>query len=288
MIKNLKDNILEIFSSKKSVNSKILNILGLQILRYILAKITYHLSDYFIKKKSEEIKNYESKGYALIENFLTNEDYLKVKNEFEKIFDEKKIARNVYENKSENNSSIDYFLYEFEDNEFNKKNFYNLYKVFKSEKIINIFKSAERKNNITLFMRLERIITKNDLKNDVNSYWHVDTYHNTHKAWIYLDDIKKENGPFNYIVGSNRFSFQRLVWEYVNSIKISFYKNFLAFFLDEKKSKKFEKKKIEIICNQNSFMIANTHGYHRRGDASINKVRNGISFFTRENPFKLI
>ena len=137
-------------------------------------------------------------------------------------------------------------------------------------------------------MRLERIITKNDLKNDVNSYWHVDTYHNTHKAWIYLDDIKKENGPFNYIVGSNRFSFQRLVWEYVNSIKISFYKNFLAFFLDEKKSKKFEKKKIEIICNQNSFMIANTHGYHRRGDASINKVRNGISFFTRENPFKLI
>ena len=74
MIKNLKDNILEIFSSKKSVNSKILNILGLQILRYILAKITYHLSDYFIKKKSEEIKNYESKGYALIENFLTNED----------------------------------------------------------------------------------------------------------------------------------------------------------------------------------------------------------------------
>ena len=288
MIKNLKDNILEIFSSKKSVNSKILNIFGLQILRYILAKIAYYLSDYFIKKKSEEIKNYESKGYALIENFLTNEDYLKVKNEFEKIFDEKKIARNVYENKSENNSSIDYFLYEFEDNEFNKKNFYNLYKVFKSEKIIDIFKSAERKNNITLFMRLERVVTKNDLKNDVNSHWHVDTYHNTHKAWIYLDDIKKENGPFNYIVGSNRFSFQRLVWEYVNSIKISFYKNFLAFFLDEKKSKKFEKKKIEIICNQNSFMIANTHGYHRRGDASINKVRNGISFFTRENPFKLI
>ena len=288
MIKNLKDNILEIFSSKKSVNSKILNIFGLQILRYILAKIAYYLSDYFIKKKSKEIKDYENKGYALIENFLTNEDYLKVKNEFEKIFDKKKIARNVYENKSEINSSIDYFLYEFEDNEFNKKNFYNLYKVFKSEKIIDIFKSAERKNNITLFMRLERVVTKNDLKNDVNSYWHVDTYHNTHKAWIYLDDIKKENGPFNYIVGSNRFSFQRLVWEYVNSIKISFYKNFLAFFLDEKKSKKFEKKKIEIICNQNSFMIANTHGYHRRGDASINKVRNGISFFTRENPFKLI
>ena len=56
----------------------------------------------------------------------------------------------------------------------------------------------------------------------------------------------------------------------------------------KKNQKNSKKKKIEIICNQNSFMIANTHGYHRRGDASINKVRNGISFFTRENPFKLI
>ena len=62
MIKNLKDNILEIFSSKKSVNSKILNIFGLQILRYILAKIAYYLSDYFIKKKVKKLKIMRTKA----------------------------------------------------------------------------------------------------------------------------------------------------------------------------------------------------------------------------------
>jgi hypothetical protein len=35
-------------------------------------------------------------------------------------------------------------------------------------------------------------------------------------------------------------------------------------------------------------MITNTHGYHRRGDAKANQVRDAISFFTRENPFKII
>jgi len=137
-------------------------------------------------------------------------------------------------------------------------------------------------------MRLERVITKNELKHDDNAHWHVDTYHNTHKAWVYLTDINKVNGPFNYIVGSNKFSFHRLFWEYTNSLKTVFYKNFLSFFLDQKYSDKFEKKKIEIICKKNSFMIANTHGYHRRGDAKINQIRDGISFFTRENPFKII
>ena len=136
-------------------------------------------------------------------------------------------------------------------------------------------------------MRLERVITKDEFKIDDNAHWHVDTYHNTHKAWIYLTDVKKENGPFNFVVGSNKFSFERLFWEYFNSINTVFYKNYLSFFHSEKISKKLEKKKIELICDKNSFIITNTHGYHRRGDAKTDQVRESISFFTRENPYKL-
>ena len=131
-------------------------------------------------------------------------------------------------------------------------------------------------------MRLERVFTKDQLKNDDNAHWHVDTYHNTHKGWIYLTDVKKENGLYNYIVGSNKFSFERLLWEYLNSIK-TIYLFFIA-----KDSKKFENKKLEVIRNKNSFMISNTHGYHRRGDSEAHQVRDAISFYTRENPFKII
>jgi len=137
-------------------------------------------------------------------------------------------------------------------------------------------------------MRLERIKTIDKFKNDQNSKWHTDSFHDTHKGWLYLTDVKKENGPFNYIVGSNKFSFRRMIWEYSNSIQSFLDKSLSWGFLNDKLSDKYEcgTKKIEVTCKENSFLIANTHGYHRRGDAELNQIRDGFAFYTRENPFK--
>ena len=283
----LSAEISKIFTSEKIINVKVFNILGLQVFRYILAKIAFFFSKFFFQH-NEFAKSYENKGFHLIENFLSEKNFSRVKKEFSKIFDIEKKARNTYKDSLNlKNSSIDYYLYEFDDNTINKKNYPNLYHILKNKNINDFFRSAEKKKTITLFMRLERVITKDEFKIDDNAHWHVDTYHNTHKAWIYLTDVKKENGPYNYIVGSNKFSYERLFWEYFNSINAVFYKNYLSFFFSEKISKKLEKKKIELISGKNSFIITNTHGYHRRGDAKAGHVRDAISFFTRENPYKL-
>jgi ectoine hydroxylase-related dioxygenase (phytanoyl-CoA dioxygenase family) len=278
-------SVKEIFTTKKNINSKILNILGIQIFRYLLAKIIFFISKFFFKD-NKILKRYEDNGTYLIENFLPENIFQKAHEEFNKIMYIEKKSRNVYKNLDQN-SSIVYYLYEFEDNYDNKQKYPYLYEVFKSTKINDFFKYAEKKKNINLFMRLERVITKNELKNDDNAHWHVDTYHNTHKAWIYLTDVKKENGPYNYVVGSNKFSIERIFWEYLNSVKAVFIKNYLPFFTFDKHSEKLEKKKIEIRCNKNSFFITNTHGYHRRGDSKAHQVRDAINFFTRENPFKV-
>ena len=57
--------------------------------------------------------------------------------------DHEKKARNVYKNLDQN-SSIDYCLYEFEDNYYNKQNYQNLYEVFKNTKINDFFKYAKK------------------------------------------------------------------------------------------------------------------------------------------------
>ena len=134
-------------------------------------------------------------------------------------------------------------------------------------------------------MRLERVITKDDKMNDANAKWHVDNYHDTHKAWLYLTDVKKENGPFNYLSGSAKFNFKRLYWEYINSVKSLINKSYVPFSL-EKNSNSFKLDKLEMECNKNDFLVANTHGYHKRGYAQINQIRDAVSFFTRENPYK--
>lgn len=286
-IEKNKINFISIFTTQKRVESKILNILGLQILRYLFSKIVYFISGFFFRNK-KILKNYDNDGYLLIDNFLDQDDFIKLKKEFEIIINTR--GKNIYDisnlNHKKANSSINHLAYEFKnDPEINEK-FPNIGKFYNNVKVRELFKNSERKKNFNLFMRIERIITKDEFKNDANSYWHADTFHDTHKGWLYLTDVKKKNGPFNYLVGSNKFSFSRTMWEYKNSIK-SFLEVTLSLgFLDHKLSEKYEAQKIEITCKENSFLIANTHGYHRRGHAEPNQIRDSFAFYVRENPFK--
>jgi ectoine hydroxylase-related dioxygenase (phytanoyl-CoA dioxygenase family) len=288
MFSSIKISQLKFFNfltTKKTIDSVLLNFLGLQIFRYLLSKSIYFLLGFFYSEK--KMQKYYKNGYLIIDKFLSQEKFLKINEEFITIIEKEKKGRNIYAKSDiEKNSSINYILFEFEDNNENKLLYPELYSLYKDTKINDYFRLAERKKKIMLCMRLERLITNDEFKNDSNSYWHVDTYHNTHKAWIYLTDVKKENGSFNYLKGSNRLSITRLIWEYYNSIKTSIDKDFMPFFTHKNLSKKLEENKKEFSCEKNSFLIANTHGFHRRGDSITGQIRDSVSFYTRENPYK--
>ena len=286
-IKKNKIKFVSILTTEKRVDFKILNIIGLQILRYLFSKIIYLISGFFFHNK-KILQNYDRDGYLLINNFLDQNEYIKLKEEFEIIINTE--GKNIYDMARDNhknaNSSVNHIAYDFKNDPDINVKFPNISKFYNNVKLSELFKNAERKKNINLFMRIERIVTKDKFKNDANTYWHVDTFHDTHKGWLYLTDVKKENGPFNYLVGSNKFSFSRMMWEYYNSIQTFLDTTLSLGFLDYKLSNKFEAKKIEVICKENSFLIANTHGYHRRGNAETNQIRDGFAFYVRENPFK--
>lgn len=136
-------------------------------------------------------------------------------------------------------------------------------------------------------MRAERIITLDEKQVDYNGTWHVDTFHDTNKSFFYLTDVSVENGPYNFVKGSHKFSLYRVLWEYKNSIKFSLGKSLIHFILNSKESKKLELKKIDFPSKKNTFFMSNTHGFHRRGPAKTGSVRDSIGFYTRENPFKI-
>jgi len=150
-----------------------------------------------------------------------------------------------------------------------------------------MFSFAEKKTNPIISMRLERYIQKDSLVNEFNTLWHMDTFHDTHKAFLYLTKVKKENGPFTYLINSSKFSFKSLFMEYKNSVKFAFNKSTRLFRLRDKAGIFPNYKIKEVICEPNTFVIANTHGFHRRGDAIKGSVRDAIHFWTRENPFKI-
>jgi hypothetical protein len=53
---------------------------------------------------------------------------------------------------------------------------------------------------------------------DPQTLLHSDTFHPTAKAWLFLDDVTEDGGPFAYVPGSHRLTPQRLAWEREQSL----------------------------------------------------------------------
>lgn len=150
-------------------------------------------------------------------------------------------------------------------------------------------KHASKKKNFHLYCRLEKVSVISDSKSDPNKDYHYDTFHITFKCWLFIEKVDFSNGPFRYIPNSNNFSLKRLFFEWKMSILYCLNSNINSSFRVSKKLKsKLDQKSIPMIVDDNTLVMANTHGLHRRGDASIGTTRYAIQFWTRENPFKLI
>jgi hypothetical protein len=270
----------EITSNKEVVSSLILNLLGFQSFRYILGKTLY-----WLKLKTNKNYNLEENisseviklGYAKKNNFLSKEEFLKIKQEYCQAIDEIK-------NKIKKGSNDDRRI---KIDENTKEKYPSLYKLKDSAVIKNIFTDCELKNNIQINCVIERIEVFDNTIYDLNRDFHYDTFYNTFKAWLFLDDVTEKKGPFHIIPESHKFSIKRLFSEYWFSILYSlkiFNKDSKT---DLKKKIKLNKKSIKAEVSKNTLIVANTHGLHRRGDAENGSIRESIHFWTREHPFKI-
>lgn len=128
---------------------------------------------------------------------------------------------------------------------------------------------------------------------DPQKDFHRDTFHPCVKAWLYLDDVDQDNGPFVYVPGSHRLSWARLKWEYRESLRASIDKQSGdARYWDgsfrvsaEDRSAMGLGEPISFHVPRNSLIIANVWGFHRRGEAEGRNSRMTIWMQARDNPF---
>tara|TARA_A100001011_G_scaffold300224_1_gene313514 strand:- start:22601 stop:23482 length:882 start_codon:yes stop_codon:yes gene_type:complete len=288
---------LSIFSHQKCLNSVPLNILGSQPFRYVLSKTLYWLkNNIFNKKNKNDQENISSevikKGYADKRNFLSDEDFTKIKKEFDEAIFEPNV---IIEKESYNDSkdlleAIEHRTLMIDDSV--KDKYPALYSLKDNLAIKHIFSNCELKNNIEIFCRLERIKVHNNKIHDNNRDFHYDTFHNTFKAWLFLKDVKEEQGPFHLVPYSHNFSIKRFFseWWYsiIYALKIITEPSFRIEEGDNDKIRdNYNKKSIKAIVPKNTLVVANAHGLHRRGDAENGSVRESVQFWTRENPFKI-
>jgi len=119
---------------------------------------------------------------------------------------------------------------------------------------------------------------------------HVDTFQPTMKAWLFLTDADEHNGPFTYVPGSHRLSLARLRWEYHQSVigrdlpVLYAARGSLRINEDELASLGLPAPR-PLHCRANTLVVADTTGFHRRGEAQGRAERIEIWSLCRTNPF---
>jgi hypothetical protein len=127
-------------------------------------------------------------------------------------------------------------------------------------------------------------------KADPQTALHADTFHSTSKAWLFLDDVEADNGPFVFVPGSHKLTEKRIEWEYRQSLIAStdsrahhaegsfrITPEELATLGD------FEPKKVTVPAN--TLVVADTYAFHSRAVSFKHTMRVELHAYHRTNPF---
>jgi ectoine hydroxylase-related dioxygenase (phytanoyl-CoA dioxygenase family) len=269
------------FSANKVLGNRMLNRIGLHAVRYCLAHLFGWLRILQMRRfvSSEHAREYQENGVVVIENFLPEKCFLRLQKE---VLTTKVKARQCIQGET---CTQRIFL------DYNNKNTLPVCHQVTNEKEFKQLQKYVSSHNTTPVFYIQRIKNGfNKGKADPQKKLHSDTFHATMKSWLFLEDVGKEKGPLNYIPGSHRFSLKRLAWEYHKSIQIldnpDGYSEKGSLRLDEMGRSTLELKPVrEFTVKANTLIIANTHGFHGRGEAESGQSRLELWGYSRSNPF---
>jgi len=269
--------LIDIFSSRKKVRSRFLNILGVQPCRVLLAGI---ISKFLIKKSIYSVKIHTQSilqnGVTVIPDYLDEEEFFQLQGECltylndDEVYIETKFGETIQRVVWCDLDRISASVY--------------LKKFIHESGVIDLFRSVEGNwvNFNDISVSLEYLVNGCNSDPDENKEWHVDTFYSTHKAWLYLCDVNINTCPYTFVLGSHKFSFTRLLYEYIWSNRPS---ESHSWRLDPKDQRKLLSAIFYATGKQNSLAISNTWGIHKRGDGDKGTKRILLRMGVRRQPF---
>ncbi len=120
---------------------------------------------------------------------------------------------------------------------------------------------------------------------DPENSLHSDTFHNTHKAWLYLSDVGEREGPLAFVPGSHRIDGPLLganhrYYAGIHRSKLPASRRIEAAEVEQRKLRE-----ISFAVPANTLVIANTFGYHRRLRGAEGAQRFALHVSVRTQPF---
>lgn len=124
---------------------------------------------------------------------------------------------------------------------------------------------------------------------DIQKALHRDTFHHAIKCWFFLRDVDEKQGPFVYVPGSHKLTPARLTWERARSLSATkpgaqCHSSSFRIHNDELTSMGYGQPR-SFPAKANTLIMADTLGFHRRGNAEAGSERLAIYGAFRPWPF---
>ena len=278
----MKSFLKNILSREKVINNIILNILGLQVIRIFISRIFEIINRNKISKDCEVgVSKLKSEGILVLEDFLTNEEYDKINNFYNHIFNDS------HSFDIKNSKSGNLFIESCYISKSKVKNYDFTFDIIYNDKIMKILNTIDKRTSKVDFRTLKfQNIRYYDEENNDNyddqSDLHEDTFHQTFKGFYFLNDVSIDNNPFVFVKGSHKASLIKIFNSYIHSIKFSLKKiNNASRRISDNEVKLRGLKKTICTLPANSLVIANTNGYHARFNSQKTLGRQLIGFNIR-------
>lgn len=280
-------NLWNYFVSKNHIlPSPIANKIGLPAIRTFISDILIKLRRFKnCRPKSVYEKQLINDGIVVIPNFLPAQEFIKLKKEYEQIF----LTSQNLKIKEKGSTKIEIHPMTKEES----KRFPMMENFSKNKELIRLISVGEGIKPVEQIKNfdLEKSSFGDPLSDtDQNVQFHADVHFDSHKILYYISDVSEEDAPFMYCKKSHKNNFQRMWYElkrgqledsHKDSYRIENHldkKYFANYF------KKIMKNQYKVISPENTLIVANVHGFHKRGEASKDKKRSIIRIPYRYNP----
>jgi hypothetical protein len=264
----------QIFSAAKGIESRPLNWAGVQPFRALSARLLYRIA---AAGRAERLDDLTRRGILILEDFLPPEEFTQLRDEAVAFAD---LWPPTSVDVDGGSRCIRWNLPPDEPDQFPC-----LAEWTDQTHLIELASAAEQRvlRPHEGMRVLEHLHLGDPGLHDGQTDLHIDAPFNTHKLWLYLDDVTADHAPFVYVPMSHKLDWVRLWGDYLESIG----KNFGSRKVGDEEILRRGLEPIVVTCPRNTLVLANTCGYHGRAAGADGATRRSLHMMFRFNPFSI-
>ena len=265
------------FSADKTLPSRAMNRMGTQLARMVLARMMHNLRPARVDPSvAEHVATLERDGMLMIPDFLPLPAFEALRRSTEELCAREQAKVKVVKHGPNTLNVISGETVPLVD---------ELSSFYGDPRLPAIFDAVEHRPNIFAshaHRAIERLQQAGSAEQvDPETVLHSDTFFTTHKGWLYLTDVTLDDGPFVFVKRSHLLSRKLLSYAYRESCQ----QNHGSRRITPQELEDLHLEETVVTCPRNTFVMANTFGFHRRLRGKPGHERLGLHVSLRANPF---